>query len=214
MCYYWYLNNAFPTNRSEYMLSELTDIVIRNALGDSGDFLCSPYYSYEDVARHHLANFLIVDDPLKDETATGSSHVAEGLLHSLVRANLKQRVKMYWPDFTRLGHMQFVPDKPWQYALIHSDFGVYYTYQPELTKEWRALVDEAYRCRTNCVPRELAREPFILMLFNVMFPYRATPEAMWLLGAEFGCIWNRDKMNVNVDLYRNEGRVLKKCSRT
>lgn len=204
MCHYWYLNNTDATWKSEYLLAGLTGAVISLSVSHSADNLVSPYFSYEDVARHLLANFLIVEDPLRDESATGLSFMAEGLLHSLVRANFKQHVKLYWPDFSRVGHKQFVPDKPWKIALIHSDYGEEHIYQPTLTKLWSELEAEAYNCASYQIPTELADEPFILMLFVTSFPYRATPEALWHLGAEFGCIWDRRKMDANIRKYRRK----------
>ena len=35
---------------------------------------------------------------------------------------------------------------------------------------------------------------------------RATPEALWHLGAEFGCIWDRRRMDANVEAYRDRQR--------
>ena len=75
--------------------------------------------------KHKLATFLDTgDDPLRDESVRGTSFMAEGLLHLLVSANLKQTAKGLWPPFTQLGLMRFDPDQSWQYCLYRNEDGL------------------------------------------------------------------------------------------
>jgi hypothetical protein len=60
---------------------------------------------------------------------------------------------------------------------------------PPATKQWADLVDEARDCRLTKVPPALANELWLLALFVVLLPYRATPEALRYLGWKLGTVW-------------------------
>jgi len=187
---YWYFSKADPTWKSEMLLGSLLNVLIKLAVDQEGQKFPSPYFSFEDFMKHLLAGFLQTgDDPLRGETARRMSFMAEGVLHLFVRANLKQSAKLLWPDFTQLGLKRFEVEEPWQYCLYRTAAGRELMVQPPATKQWAELVAEARYCRLAQVPHALASEVWLLALFVVLLPYRATPEALRYLGWKLGTVW-------------------------
>jgi hypothetical protein len=187
---YWYFSKIDSTWKSEMLLGSLLHALTKMNLNHEGQKFPSPYFGFEDLMKHLLAGFLQSrDDPLKGETAHKVSFMAEGVLHLFVRTNLKQSAKLLWPDFTQLGLKRFEVEEPWQYCLYRTEVGRELMVMSPPTKEWADLVDEARDCRLTKVPHALANEPWILALFVVLLPYRATPEALRYLGWKLGTVW-------------------------
>lgn len=193
LAHYWYISRTDATCRSEVSLAEILDAITRCCLGEGGIKFPSPYFGIEDVMRHHLAAFLQCDDPLKDETVQQVSYFAEPLLHLVVRTNFKQACKLLWPRISRLRFEYFRPERRWQYAIAKSERGRQISIIPPLSKEWDDLLREARDCQLPGVPRALATDKFLLLLFVIAFPFRATPEVVRYLGWKFGSVWFIDK---------------------
>jgi hypothetical protein len=110
-------------------------------------------------------------------------------MHLFVRTNLHRSAKLLWPDFTQLGLKRFEVEESWQSCLYRTEAGRELTVMPPATKQWADLVDEARDCRLTKVPSALANEVWILALFVVLLPYRATPEVLRYLGRQLGTVW-------------------------
>lgn len=191
LAHYWFLSRTDASWNSErhQLASLVTGVIFLNLTQPHREFP-GPYFSFEDCMKHKLATFLDTgDDPLRDESVRGTSFMAEGLLHLLVSANLKQTAKGLWPPFTQLGLMRFDPDQTWQYCLYRNDGGLNRMIQPSSTKAWTDLVEEARDCRGTGIPAALRAESFILLLFLLSMPYRATPDAIRFLGRQLGTAW-------------------------
>jgi hypothetical protein len=187
---YWYFSKVDSTWGSEMLLGSLLNALIKMNLDHEGQKFPSPYFGFEDFMKHLLAGFLQTrDDPLRGETARRMSFMAEGVMHLFVRTNLKRSAKLLWPDFTQLGLKRFEVEEPWQYCLYRTAAGRELMVQPPATKQWAELVDEARDCRLAKVPHALANEVWLLALFVVLLPYRATPEALRYLGWKLGTVW-------------------------
>jgi hypothetical protein len=190
LAHYWYLSRTDVSSRPERELIQLLSATITCCLQYPRQIFPGPYFSFEDTLRHQLGEFLQTGgDPLRNETAGGSSYLAEGLLHLSVRTNLKPDVKLLWPSFTQLGHMRFKPDHSWQYCLFRNQEGQDIMVQPPSRKEWSDLVDDARNCRVSDVPAPLLSEKYILAMFILLLPYRATPEVVRFLGLKLGSVW-------------------------
>jgi len=187
---YWYFSRVDSTWKSEMLLGSLLHALIKMNLDHEGQTFPSPYFTFEDLMKHLLAGFLQTgDDPLRGETARRMSFMSEGVMHLFVRSNLKPSAKLLWPDFTRLGLKRFEVEEAWQYCLHRTEAGRELIVMPPATKEWADLVDESRDCRLAKVPKALANEIWILALFVVLLPYRATPEVMRYLGRKLGTVW-------------------------
>jgi hypothetical protein len=191
LAHYWFLSRTDASWRSEHEhLASLCAVVISRNLGHSHQDFPGPYFSFQDSAYPQFANFFgRGEDPLQGETARGTSFFAQGLLHLLVRANLKQTAKVLWPSFTHLGLMSFDPEHSWQYCLYRTEAGQQKMTQIPHGKAWSALVEESRNCRAPIVPTTLLSEKFIFMLFVLLLPYRATPEVIRFLGRRLGTVW-------------------------
>jgi hypothetical protein len=148
-----------------------------------------PYFTCEDVLQHNLADFIGGDDPLRDETATHVSFSSEYLLHLVVRANLKQTCKSIWPQISKLILKRYEPQEPWEFATVYSERGMEYLVQPPAAKLWSELVNEACESEGSDVPQVLRDHIYVLLLFIILFPYRATPSAIRFLGARLSHVW-------------------------
>jgi hypothetical protein len=187
---YWYFSSVDPTWRSEGQLGSLLFAIIKMKLDYPGQQFPSPYFGFEDFLKHLLAGFLQSgQDPLRDETAHRMSFMAEGVMHLFVRTNLKQTAKQLWPGYTNLGLKRFEVEETWNYCLYRTDRGKEIMTLPLATKQWDDLVNEARECRVMKVPAALAKEKWILALFIVLLPYRATPEVIRYLGRQLGTVW-------------------------
>jgi hypothetical protein len=190
LAHYWFLSRTDAGWNSEYLLASLLSAVVSLNTNYSQQIFPSPYFSFEDTMRHQLWPFLgSGPDPLQDETASGSSYLTEGLLHLVVRSNMKQTIKSIWPSITQLGLMRYEPDNEWQYCLYRNEGGQGIMGQAPPTKAWSDLVEEARDCRVVRVPAPLLAEKFILALFVLILPYRATPEVLRYLGWKLGTVW-------------------------
>jgi hypothetical protein len=189
LAHYWYMSRADATCRSEIALGHVLNAVTSCCLGEAGIKFPSPYFGFEDVLRCHLVQFLKCSDPLQYETAHGLSYFAEPLLHLLVRTNFKTICQSLWPKISRLRFEGFRPERRWQYAIAFSDRGRQISVVPPLTKQWQELLREARDCRVDRIPPLLARDPFLLLLFVIVFPWRATAEVVRYLGWKLGTVW-------------------------
>lgn len=181
----WYkqLIAASPA-RDEFVATVLCDI-LNNKLGPSGH-LPSPYYGIEDVARHTYLNILGCDDPFEGDGFERSSYVCESLMMYLVRANLKERCKQLWPNFTRMNHERVVPDEPWRFALYRTGEGATNaTYIYPSTMQWKDLQELFAESDGEDVPKALKADSILLLLFVMIFPFRASFSAVKFLHTQF-----------------------------
>jgi len=190
LIFLWYLRATEKGPKPDLMLKGLLNGIISFNIKKDGLGLPSPYYTYEDYMRHELQALLgIREDPYQGDVFNDKSYFAEGLLHLLVRTNLKNACKEIWPDFSRLGHSYFQPKKEWQFCLWRCEEGEEIMVQPPLTKKWEDLVSDARDISCAGVPEPLKNLKFPLMLWAIIFPYRATPSVIRFLGKKFNDSW-------------------------
>jgi hypothetical protein len=162
LAHYWFISKVDPSWESEkkHLTGLLASLVFLN-LNEAHQEFPTPYFTFEDSMRHRLAPLLRSgSDPLEDETTQGTSYFAEGVLHLLVRANLKQTAKSIWPAFTNLGLKRFDPEQNWHYCLYHCGEGQGWErmVQTPPTRNWTDLVEDARDCRAPGVPEALLAE--------------------------------------------------------
>jgi len=186
----WYLRAKDATVKPDHLLAQLLGNIVALNTNKQGIGLPSPYYNFEEIVRHTLRDLLgLREDPFRGDSFKNDSFFALGLLHLLVRTNLKQACKYIWPDFSKLGQKYFSPPQPWRYCLHKSDDGEEITNLPPLTKQWEELVEESRDISCPEVPYTLKANKFLLLLFIIIFPYRAIPSVIRFLGKEFNDCW-------------------------
>ena len=181
----WYHKriSASPA-RDEFVATVLREIV-RNKLGPAGH-LPSPYYGIEDIVQHKHLQILGCDDPFEGDGFEGTSYVCESLMMCLVRANLKERCREIWPDFTRINHERVVPDEPWRFALFRTGEGATNSsYIYPSTMQWKDLQELSAEHTGADIPETLKVDPMLLLLFVAIFPFRASFSAMKFLHKRF-----------------------------
>jgi hypothetical protein len=190
LCYYWFLSETDPRSDNEFLLAQIIERISSKRLREGSMGLASPYYDFEDVARHTLSPVLGKDkDPIGDEFKGLVSYYAEAVLHLLVRTGRKVTCKSLWPDLTTLEFMTFIPDAHWRYCLWRTDRGEYVQVQPPLTKDWNELVDEARQVDCLEAPGILAENRSLFALFLILLPHRGTPSAIRSLAYQFDRTW-------------------------
>ena len=175
----WHLrvsNDAAALNEIAHLLA----FIMASNLGmGQQEPLASPYYGYEEVVRHMARDTLTPkDDPLNGESFRSTSYFALPLFYLMAAHGLKGACQAAWPDMTRLNHRDFIPGSAWEYCLWRTDSGMEYTVQLPWTQEWTKVQAEAQSSSCDEVPSALLAQPLLLMLFVILFPYRATPNTI------------------------------------
>jgi hypothetical protein len=185
LTYAWYRKRVAPSPENDQGVAALLALLMKNKLGQA-NHLPSPYYSAEDVARHAYARVLRCDDPFGNDGFERDSYVCEGLMACVVRANLKDICQQLWPDFTRINHERIAPDSAWSYGLYRmgdAATNVTHIYQP--TMQWLDLQALCNEDAGADIPAALRADPFLLLLFVNIFPFRASFSAVKFLHRKF-----------------------------
>ncbi len=190
LIYLWFLRAVDSTVAPDFHLSGLLNAVCQRNTRKDYEPLASPYYTIEDVVRHQLRQVLGEEkDPLKDESPLRASYSAEGLMHLLARTGLKQTCQKIWPDYSRLYPHWFEPKRLWQYCLLRSEDGIERSRQLTESENWTNLCEQARDARGEQVPSLLREDKYLLMLWAIIAPHRATASAVRLLGRRFNECW-------------------------
>jgi hypothetical protein len=190
LIFIWYLRATEAGIRPDMMLAALLRQIVgantqKNEIG-----LSSPYYTFEDRIRSLMKEFLsIKEDPYHDSKFQNSSYFAKSLLYLLVRTNFKVTSKSVWPSYSKMSHKHFNPEEKWMYCLHRSAKGTNVDDLSPLTKQWRDLQQEARQCTCPEVPVPLSENKYLLLLYSIIFPYRAIPSVVLKLDRYFNGSW-------------------------
>lgn len=181
-------DRALDEARALASVSELLHFVCQACLGLGGKApLPSPYYAFDEVARHNAREFLKPsDDALEGESFRTTSFYALPLLQMLAARGLKGVCASAWPDMTRINHKRFIPEQRWQYGLWRTQSGIEETVQLPKTQQWDTLFSEAKSVECSEAPGLLLTQPLLLMLLVILFPYRGTPNVIRHLDRTIG----------------------------
>ncbi len=175
LAFFWYSRQNDATLRPEFFLTTLVELVCRANTPRGGGGLTSPYYSADKVLRHILQLDIIEDN------FVGRSHVLEGLLYMAIRRNWKRKLKMLWPEITRISLESFTPPKKWQFYLWYCDKGLNKSVRLKHYQLWEELLATASEEGGSMIPRTIKGEPILLLLFLQVFPHRFTADvARWI----------------------------------
>jgi len=190
LSYLWYLRESTATQYPDHLLAFLLKSVIDCNKEEGPVNLMDPYYSIEDRIRHDIApSVREISDPIRGENFNGRSFFTEPLFRLLVRTGLKKACKDLWPDYSKIGSLRFQPGNKWEYCLYRSDSGTEIHKQHPLEKHWSELAEESRDARGEEAPLPLKERKFLLMLFVMLYPYRATPSIVGYLGRTFNKCW-------------------------
>lgn len=181
LAFVWYRKRIGASPALDELVATVLRDILHNKLGPKGH-LASPYYGIEEVIRHNYLKILGCDDPFEGDGFEGTSYICESLMMYLVRANLKERCKELWPDFTRINHERVVPDEAWRFALYRTGEGATNTtHIYPSTMQWKDLQDLSAEHGGTDIPEALRADPILLLLFITIFPFRASFSAVKFL---------------------------------
>lgn len=195
LSYTWHLRSTDVSPAPDRALALLTVGVQRRALSKHGEGLANPYYDWEAVLHHRVANSALADetwkrdDPLAEEDTRHGSFTAEGLFHLLARTGLKQHCKFLWADHTRLWHQTFEPEAPWMGGLWRTERGRGHATQPPSRQDWNELAKRAAQVSPGRIPAGLVSDRNAALLFSMVFPQRLTSAFIRFLGWKFNECW-------------------------
>jgi hypothetical protein len=187
----WCLAEIDPSPRADGMLARLLQNVVDRSLSRRSSPMYEVYYDAETVLTHRHADLLRpVDDPLEGEDSHPPSSFAEALLQIAARRNLKRTCKAIWKAYSHLQLRRFEPREGWLSCLYRAEHGAEYVSQPPKRKCWPDLVAEAH-APTPDVPSDFRERPFLLALFALVFPHRASTTVIRELASNFDSSWTQ-----------------------
>lgn len=166
------------TLKTDGVYSELVERISRLNQPGSSNCLPNAYYDAESVMPRALG---LSKQPLRDNFA-GRSNYLESVLHLLVRAGLKQRVKLLLPDATRIAFSSYSPKRSWHfYRYRNWNLGTdveRFLVPPHRWKDLRQLAAESDGVE---VPSLLRKYPLLYLATLLVMPYRGTASGVrWL----------------------------------
>src|SRR3990167_8021606 len=178
LAYYWYLRKIDSTKLPDSIIGDLISRICTLNHPRKGVGLANPYYEFTDILSY---NYNLAEQPLED-TFRGNSYMLEGLVHLLVRRNWKQKMKLLWPDVTRLSISTYLPDKKWHfYRWKNERKGILKTQLPKHRQHWDDLKALAYESKGSCIPRTIKNYPVLAILLIIVYPHRMNSEVIrWL----------------------------------
>jgi len=165
---YFFTRSYDATFKSDGVILTLLNTLISCNKPGNPKAIPSPYYDVDDILPT-LAG--IAEKPVEDSFC-GQSHSLEALVHLVVRENWKQRLKVVWPDISRIAVAWFEPEKPWQYYLWRCERGTDWTRQWQRTQSWAELQEAAWDGDGRGLPRLIRQYPLFYLCFLMVFPHR------------------------------------------
>lgn len=185
LSYYWYYRNIDATlDPDRFLGSLINNLAISNNPNNSKEAISPPYYEANEIIPYRVgSNALEHEDNFK-----GRSFFLNGLMQLFARRNLKQFAKSLWPKITYVNFTKFIPENKWRFYLRRNKRGTYITQVPQKTMNWSDLRKEARTLHKEELPFLMLKYPHLLLLFVIVYPYRATPSVLKLLDDEFRVI--------------------------
>lgn len=174
---YFYRRTIDASIATEGMIGALVRGICSRNHPRSEKGLPFPYYEAEQVMMSLLGS---EENQIK-ERFVGASFSLQAFWHLLVRCNLKQTAKLFWPDVSQVAFAKFEPDAPWRYFQWRSRKGLTTQLLHNPTQRWSALVAEAADVSGRELPRSLRKFPLESLALLLVYPHRLTASATrWL----------------------------------
>lgn len=186
LAFSWFKRRRNPSQNYDQEIAAVLGALVVNKLGGEGEPLAGPYYDIEEVVQHQYSQLLKCPDPFRGDGFERVSYFCESLLMCLVRAGLKDYCIQLWPNFSRVAHETVTPDNPWQYGLYRTgDSAVNETRLYPRTYQWADLRSVCEEHAGSGIPEGLRQDPFLLLLFVNIFPFRGSFSTMRFLHKQF-----------------------------
>lgn len=177
LAFFWYFRKIDASLSPELLLRDLIYTICKLNKPRGKKFLANPYYEAVDILPHILG---ISDEPL-EYSFRGNSYALEGLVHLFVRRNWKQKMKLLWPDITRLSSTIFEPEKIWDFYRWRNQKGSHKVILQKHRQEWKELKALAFESNGMCIPTSIKNHPVLVLLFLIVYPHRMNSQIIrWL----------------------------------
>lgn len=158
--------------RGEGLLVRAAEALLGMA-GPAGTIFPSPYYAPNQVIRL----FCGLDDPPREDFL-GISYTARPVVDCLVRRWRRQAVRSLWYGMTGTSLKAFVPSEAWEWCRWRATTGALTSALVNSPQSWTDLCREVAGIDTSILPQQLARRPWFLVLFLLVYPQRFTRVTM------------------------------------
>jgi len=174
---YFYMNATDATLKSTSLLHNLFSSIIKLAQAVKDQFLPDPYCNPEEW----LLETMCRNQQEKRHNFQDGSFSIESLMHLFVRTNMKQMMKMLWPDITRVQFKKFTPDVISDYYLWYVEEGTTDSIFLPPSKEWNELMKEARENTGSEIPSLIKEYPIFYIAFLCVYPHRINSSGVrWL----------------------------------
>ena len=172
---HWVLRIFGFSYMSDRLLFALFKGLIENSTVNNG--VPDPYHSLGEI----ILSVSGLSDSLKNESFIGRSYSLDALTQLLTRRGFRGILEEYWRKLSHVYFIEFEPDFSWQYCLWHCDEGILYETSPNTPQSWELLVEHSKSFQLKKIPVFFQNNPFLLLLFLIVYPHRMNPDAIKLI---------------------------------
>ncbi len=173
----WYLRLNGIEPRASGLLDAIARGICSSNLTSDGKGLPDPYHGLGEVVINQTG----LSDTIQKENFKGRSYALESIIHLLTRWGWRGILEELWPQLTKIDYVEYKTDKPWEFCLWHTESGKLTVHRPKFPQSWRELQEDANKIDLSYLPKELSRNPPILLLFLIVYPHRITKDVVKLL---------------------------------
>jgi len=177
----WYLRFCGIEHRSSGLVDAIARGICSVNLEPSANGLADPYHGLGEV----IVNNVGLSDTLQRENFKGRSFALEGIVHLLARRGWRGVIEDLWPKVTKIAFVEYRTDEAWEFCLWHTETGKLTVHLPKFPQSWRELQEEASKSDLSYIPKVFIDNPEILLLFLIVYPHRATKDAIKLIDNHF-----------------------------
>lgn len=149
------------------------------ARSGAGRGFLSPYATIDE------AMLAIIDgerEEARSLACSGDSYMLEGLLHILVRRNLRQTLNALWERVTRIAFERYIPETPADLWRADNDpAGFLETFNTPHPTRWSDLLRQVDSPDPRLTPPLAEQVPHLLLLHLLLYPYRFNPATAVIL---------------------------------
>ncbi len=177
LSYYWFFRKTDATPAPDFFLYGLIKSICSLNKLRSERALPNPYYQAEDLMPY-LFGFANI--PL-DDSFDGMSFSIEGLLHLFTRKLWKQRLKLLWPEISKINIEVFEYKYKYHFYRWNNREGSLKSIFFKSRQDWKELSESANENSGISLPPTIKKFPVLLLLFLIVYPHRMNADNLrWL----------------------------------
>ncbi len=170
----WYLHTCGIDHRASGLVYAIAKGVCSMNLDINGKGLADPYHGLGEV----IINQTGLSDTIQKESFIGRSYTLETIVHLLTRWGWRGILEELWPNITKIDFVEYKTDDPWEYCQWHTETGKLTVKRPNFPQSWAILQGEAANSDLSYIPKILLENPYVLLLFLIVYPHRLTKDAI------------------------------------